>query len=478
MIPRYDDPAAPPTSGPAREPSPALWEAARDEGNSSASPVTDSPFGTARPGSRRRVVGLTLFGAALLAALGGVYAATRTPPDASASAAGHDHGAAPTATRAMPVTLTPDAERRIGVTYAVATEAPLAREVRAVAQVTFDERRVKTISPKIDGWVERLYIDFTGQSVRAGEPLFTIYSPMLVTAQEELLLAKRLASDVSGGTPDAVRGAADLLASSRRRLAYWDISDAEIARIERTGEVRKSLTIASPASGVVVEKNVLAGQRIMGGEALYRVADLSTVWLEGDVFERDLAAVRVGQLVTADFEALPGQHRTGRITYVYPTLNPDTRTARVRVELANPALAIKPGMYATLRIIGTGRDAAVLSVPRSALLATGDRNLVFIKRGSGLLEPREVVPGFATDERIEIVRGLVAGDTVVASATFLVDAESNLGTAFGGMGNMPGMEMSRPVPAGAAASKPPVAPAPSTKPMPDMPGMDHSRHQE
>lgn len=446
--------------------------------------VTDSPFGTVRSGGRRRVVVLIFFVAALLAALGGVYMATRTRPDASSSsnAAGHDHGAASAATQAMPITLTPDAERRIGVTYAVAAEAPLAREVRAVAQVTFDERRVKTISPKIDGWVERLYVDFTGQSVRAGEPLLTIYSPMLVTAQEELLLAKRLSSQVGGGTPDAVRGAADLLASARRRLAYWDISDAEIARIERTGEVRKTLTITSPASGVVIEKNVFAGQRIMGGEALYRVVDLSRIWLDGDVFERDLPAVRVGQTVTAEFEALPGERRTGRITYIYPTLNPETRTARVRVELPNPALAIKPGMYATLHIAGTGRNAAVLSVPRSALLATGDRNLVFIKRGNGLLEPREVVPGFATDERIEILRGLVPGDTVVASATFLVDAESNLGTAFGGMGNMPGMEMSQPVPATRSAPKPqverPVVPASGTKTKPDMPGVDHSQHRE
>ncbi len=437
----------------------------------------DAPFGRSRSGARR-LIAISVFGIALVGALVAVYLATRTPPEVAASAPGHDHGAMQTSTDAMPVSLTSDAERRIGVTYAVASTEPLSREVRAVAQVTLDERRVKTISPKIDGWVEKLYVDFTGQSVRAGDPLLTIYSPMLVTAQEELLLAKRLSHDVSGGTTDAVQGASDLLASARRRLSYWDISDAEIARIEQTGEVRKTLTITSPASGVVIEKNVLAGQRMMGGEALYRVADLSTVWLEGDVFERDLAAVRVGQTATATFEALPGEQRTGRITYVYPTLNPETRTARVRVEFANPALAIKPGMYATLRIVGAGSAGAVLSVPRSALLATGDRNLVFIKRGSGLLEPREVVPGLATDERIEIVRGLAVGDTVVASATFLVDAESNLGTAFGGMGNMPGMDMGPPAAKGATAPKTTSPTAPKPKPMPNMPGMDHAKHEE
>jgi len=181
----------------------------------------------------------------------------------------------------------------------------------------------------------------------------------------------------------------------------------------------------------------------MAGDPLYRIVDLSTVWMEGEVFEQDLPSVRLGQRVTADLEALPGQAFRGRITYVYPTLNADTRTARVRVEVPNPGLRLKPGMYATFRLTGSGR-ASALSVPRTAVLSTGERNLVFVKRPDGMLEPRLVVLGMATDDRIEILHGVAAGDTVVASATFLIDAESNLGTALGGMGDMPGMDMTAP----------------------------------
>ena len=442
-----------------------------------------SPFGSGASGGRRRVIGATLFAVVLLAAVAAVYLLTRGEDDAAATA-GHNHGATPAADSAMPVMLTAENARRIGVTYAPVEFGSLSTEIRTVAQVTYDETRVKAISPKIDGWVEQLYVNYTGQPVQAGQALLAIYSPMLVSAQQELLLARQLTADVAGGTPDARSGATELREAARRRLAFWDIPASEIDRIERTGEIRKTLVLRATASGVVVEKNVLAGQRIMAGDALYQVADLSTVWLEGEVFERDLAGIRLGQQVTADFEALPGEARTGRITYIYPTLNPETRTARVRVELANPRTVLKPGMYATIRISGTG-PAGALSVPRSAVLSTGTRNLVFVKRADGMLEPRDVVPGVATTERMQILQGLAAGDTVVASATFLIDAESNLGSALGGMGNMPGMDMSAPGSTGGDARPvTPVAPGaqpkatPKAAPTPNMPGMDHSQHQE
>jgi Cu(I)/Ag(I) efflux system membrane fusion protein len=348
--------------------------------------------------------------------------------------------------------LSADEANRIGVTYTPVIAGVLTREVRTVGQVTFDETRVKAISPKIDGWVERLYVDFTGQSVRVGAPLLEIYSPMLVTAQEELLLAKRLASDVAAGTPDAVRSADELLRSARRRLAYWEIPESEIAQIERTGEVRRTLTLRATAGGVVVEKRVLSGQRIMAGEALYQVADLSVVWVEGEVFEQDLSAARTGLPVTAEFEAFPGERWSGRIAYVYPTLNPETRTARVRVQLSNPEQRLKPGMYATI-LFTSARQGDVISVPRAAVLATGERNLVFVRRPDGRLEPRAVRVGSVAGDRVEVLAGLMAGETVVTSATFLIDAESNLGSALGGMGNMPGMDMTTPTPV-----PPPVKP--------------------
>lgn len=387
---------------------------------------------------------IAAYGGVLVLALGTVYLATRGKGAPTAMDAAQNNGAAsPAAGTATSVTLTATEAQRIGVTYATATVGPLAKEVRTVGQVTFDETRVRTITLKIDGFVERLIVNSTGQAVAAGQPLLTIYSPMLVTAQEELLLAKRLQSDVSAASGETRRSADDLLSSARRRLAYWDIPADEIRGIERSGQVRKTLTLRSPVGGYVLEKNVLAGQKIMAGEALYKVADLSTLWVEGEVFEQDLSTVRVGGNVQADFAALPGEHRMGRISYIYPTLNPDTRTVRVRVVLSNPNLTLKPGMYATIRIAGRER-ANVLTVPRSAVLSTGERSIVFVREANGQLAPREVALGTTSDDRIEVLRGLSAGETVVASATFLVDAESNLGKSLGGMGNMPGMEMTTP----------------------------------
>ncbi|MEP7325092.1 MAG: efflux RND transporter periplasmic adaptor subunit [Gemmatimonadota bacterium] len=399
---------------------------------------TDSPFGTPAATRRARFIRLGLFGLGIAGAAGAVFLLSRTPPE-KAMPAGHQHGASAAADSARVVMLSAADARRIGITFAVATVGPLERDVRTVAQVTYDETRVASIATKVDGWVEQLYVNAIGQPVRRGDPLFSLYSPMIMTAEQDLLLARQLEKNVTDGTPDAVNGAAALTASSRRRLEYWDVPDAEIERLLRSGTVSRSVVLRSQVSGVVIEKPVLLGQRIMAGDPVYRVADLSTVWVEGEVFERDLAAVRVGQQVTAELQAMPGRTRTGTITYVSPTLNPDTRTATVRVVLANPGLQLKPGMYATLRFTTTA--AAILSIPRSAVLVTGERALAFLKRPDGAFEPRQLILGRTTDERVEVLSGLGAGDSVVASATFLVDAESNLGTIMGGMGNMPGMDI-------------------------------------
>jgi Cu(I)/Ag(I) efflux system membrane fusion protein len=311
-----------------------------------------------------------------------------------------------------------------------------------VALVGYDERRVRTITTRLDGFVERLHADYTGQLIRAGQPLLSLYSPMAVATQEELVLAGRLVQDVAHGTPEAVAGARASVEAARQRLRLWEVPERTIDEVERTGTVQRAITLHSPCAGYVLEKPVLLGQRVMPGDALYKVADLSVVWLEGEVFERDLPVLHVGMEATATFQALPGVQRSGRISYIYPTLNPETRTARVRVELANPDLALKPGMYATLQF--SGAVARGVSVPRSAVLVTGERNLVFLKGGDGHFIPREVTLGLTTDDRIQVLHGLSAGDTVVASATFLIDAESNLASQLGGMGNMPGMDMTAP----------------------------------
>jgi Cu(I)/Ag(I) efflux system membrane fusion protein len=394
-----------------------------------------SPFESSPPtalGTARRVVLLTLvIGAAVAAAWWFTRAGKVSAAAPRASTVADSSGG--------PVMLTAESANRIGVTYAVVERGSLAAEVKAVGLVTYDETRVKTIAPKVDGYVEQLFVAFTGQPVEVNDSLLRIYSPMLVTAQEELLLAKKLAADVANGSPEAVRNAESLLASARHRLKYWDVPDEDIARVERTGEVQKTLTLRSPLRGVVVQKNVSSGQRIQAGDAVYQVADLREVWLEGEVFERDLAAIRLGEMVTAEFAAMPGQQRQGRIIYVSPTISAETRTTKIRVALPNADLALKPGMYASLQIRG-GARRDVLSVPRSAVLATGTRVLVFVKGADGMLTPREVELGGNTDDRVEIRRGLAVGETVVSSATFLIDAESNLGSALGTMTNMPGMD--------------------------------------
>ena len=301
----------------------------------------DTPFGPTGRGARGRWLKVGLFGVLLAAAVGGAYLVTRKAA-APAAPAGHAHGAAKAADSARAITLSSGDESKIGVVFAQATLGPLARRVRTVGLVTYDETRVETIAPLIDGLVDRLYVNFTGQAVRRGDPLLSIYSPMVVSTAQELVLAKRLREEVAGGTPDAVRGAEDLLASARRRLLYWNIPPSEVERLERTGEIRKTVTLRSPVNGVVIEKAVLQGQRIMAGDPVYKIADLGTVWLEGQVFEQDLPAVRLGQQVTAEFQAFRGRSvRAGSPTSTRPSIRrpapPGSASSwRIRTSVSSP----------------------------------------------------------------------------------------------------------------------------------------------
>jgi membrane fusion protein, copper/silver efflux system len=431
-----------------------------------------SPFLGQKRTPARRVAGYVVAFAVIAGAAVAAYMLTREVPDESTPVSAHVH-AAPGTTAGGPVTLDPEAARRIGVTFATAEAGPMVAEVTSVGQVTYDETRATAIAPKVDGWVEKLYVNFTGQNVREGEPLFALYSPMLVTAQEELLLAARLVRDVVNGSEETRRNASEMLVSARRRLQYIDVSSAEIERIEQTGQVSRTITLRSPSRGVVVEKMVLEGQRIMAGETVYRLADLREVWVEGEIFENNVASIRMGQRASIEVQAYPGEQWHGTVSYVYPTVDPSTRTARVRIALANAGQRLKPGMYATVHLTTTrGR---VLSVPRSAVVTTGERTIVFVRAPDGQLAPRDVVTGSANGDRVEIVSGLKEGDTVVASATFLIDAESNMKSALDAMSGMPGMGTKAP-PAPAPSRRDTMADMPGMKP-PAPSGMDHSQHQ-
>jgi membrane fusion protein, copper/silver efflux system len=368
---------------------------------------------------------------ALAAGSVAVYALTGGSADEENSAAGHNHGSMAASDSAVPVRLDAEHARRIGITYAVAEAGPMSSVVRTVGAVTYDETKLVSVNPKIEGWVEKLYADFTGAPVTKGQPLMAIYSPMLVSAQEELILARRLLDNANPGG-SAARNAQELLDASRRRLSYWDIPASDITRIERSGTPQKTIVLRAPASGLVVEKAVFQGQRIMPGMDLYRIADLSTVWLEAEVFEKDLGLVNLGRKARIKFEAYPGEVFAGTVAYVYPTITADSRTGRVRVELANPTLRFKPGMYASMEFdvpVHTGG----IHVPRSAVLETGERTIVFVQNADGSLAPRPVRVGMATTEHVEVLAGLRAGEVVVASANFLVDAESNLAASLGAM---------------------------------------------
>lgn len=362
----------------------------------------------------------------------GLYSAWAAPADPSQAMEGHDHAAmgGGQGDGLNPVQLTERSARSIGVTFARAERRPLEREVRSVGTVQYNESRLANLNPKIEGWVERLHVDFTGAPVRKGQPMLEVYSPLLVSAQEELILARRLLDDATGER--AQRNARTLLESARRRLAYWDIPAEQIARIEETGVPQKTLTLRAPATGIVVEKNVVEGGRIMPGMDVFHIADLSTVWVEAEVFEKDLSLATQGQVAEVTFQAYPGEVFTGAITYVYPTVSTDSRTGRVRIELKNPGLRLRPGMYANILLQVKGHSNG-LTVPRTAVLFTGERAVVFVRHAEGMLVPHEVTAGLASSNDIEILAGLEEGQEVVTSASFLIDAESNLGASLAGM---------------------------------------------
>jgi RND family efflux transporter MFP subunit len=357
------------------------------------------------------------------------------------AAAAQDHANMPGgADSSRGILVSAEERSRLGILMTSAEERRLEREVRLVGRVIPAETATRTVTTKVDGFVERLYVDFTGRAVTRGEPLFDLYSPMLVAAQQELLLAVRLRESLSASaSPEAARSADSLVAASRRRLEYWDVDADQIGELERTGTVRRTLTLRAPSGGVVLQKNVVQGQAIMAGAPLFQIADLSTVWLEADVFESDLAVVRQGLVAEVSFDAYPGRPMRGRVTYVYPTVDPVARTGKVRVELPNPANRVRPGLFGTLRIVSPIGERAVV-IPRQAALVTGDRQLVFVEDSAGRLAPRLVTLGLETEAQVEVRSGLRAGERVVAAAAFLLDAESNLGAA---MAAMAGMDMGR-----------------------------------
>jgi Cu(I)/Ag(I) efflux system membrane fusion protein len=321
--------------------------------------------------------------------------------------------------KAGTVKISPDKVQLLGVRTEAAAERELRRTVQAVGTIQANERLLAKVTPRFEGYIEKLHVNTTGQAVKRGEPLMEVYSPEIVAAQEEYLIAQ------AGGSEPVMQRMAEAVL---RRLQNWGIAESELDTLRKERKARRTLTLRSPAAGAVLAKPSVQGMRFMPGETLYEIADLSSVWLVAEIFERDLGLVKAGQAARLRILAYPEREFAGRVVFVYPTLDPNTRTARVRIELANPGGLLKPAMYGSVELEGA-RASKALAIPDSAVLDSGSRQVVLVQRAAGQFEPRDVKLGMRADGYVEVLDGIGAGDEVVVRANFLIDAESNLKAA-------------------------------------------------
>lgn len=323
------------------------------------------------------------------------------------------------------VMLSPDKQQLIGVRTAIVEIADLSRTLRTVGRIEADETKITHVHTKFEGWVEKVYVDFAGKLVRKGQPLFTIYSPELVSTQQEYLIALRGQKLLANTTYREVVGSADaLLNSARERLKLWDVSEDQIARLEQTGETTRALTFNSPVDGYVTVRDVYENRFVNPDKELYTIVDLSSVWVNLDIYEYEAPYVRLGQKARMTLAYAPSKAHEGAVTYIYPTLDTNTRTLRVRMEFPNPELELKPGMYAEIELnINVGRH---LQVPAEAVLDSGTRKVVFVAKPGGHFEPREIETRGKVDGRFIVSSGLRPGDAIVTSGNFLIDSESRL----------------------------------------------------
>jgi len=326
------------------------------------------------------------------------------------------------------VTIPPERAQLLGIRSEPITAGVTGGTLRTVGHVAIDERRREVVQTKYEGYVEKLYVDFTGKAVRRGQPLLAIYSPELVAAQKEYLVARGAQQRLGeSSVPGVAKGGAELADAARQRLRSLDVSADEIATLERTGSTRRTITLRSPVSGLVVQKNAFEGMKVSPADRLYEIADLSRIWILAEVYEKDLAAVRVGLPARVVLPDQPGREWRGTVSFMSPTVKPETRTAEARIELSNADGVLKPDMFADVYLEGS--PASVLTVPESAVVQTGERTLVFVDKGQGHYEPREISIGERVSGGYRVRSGLVAGERVVVSANFLLDSESSIRSA-------------------------------------------------
>ncbi|MHB8138158.1 MAG: efflux RND transporter periplasmic adaptor subunit [Smithellaceae bacterium] len=350
-----------------------------------------------------------------------------------------------TVEEAPQVEIPQELQQRIGVKTVTVIVKPIQKTIRTVGRIEIDERRQATVNTKIEGWIEKLYVDYTGRYVKKGEPLAELYSPELLATQQEFINTIKWAGkqttttpgashnhDAQAGTPAPSSIMTQLLekdakatvAAARQRLRLWDVSAAQIKKIENTGQPTRTLTLYSPVSGYITQKMVVQGMKVMPGEKLFDIADFSSVWIVADIYEYELSSVRIGQPVKVTLSYFPGREWSSRIDYIYPVFSAETRTAKVRLTLPNPEGQLKPQMFTNVEIrIDLGRK---LMIPDSAVIDTGKGQVVYVDRGNGFFEPREIQTGLRADGAVEVLRGLKTGEKVASSANFLIDSEAQL----------------------------------------------------
>jgi len=331
------------------------------------------------------------------------------------------------------IQISPEKVQKLGVRTVKVSHRNLNRTIRALGSIQVDESRVHTVAPKFEGWIQHLHVNTLGQTVKVGQPLFDVYSPDLLTAQQEYLIAREGEQALKRGSAQALHTAEQLAENALQRLHYWDIAPAQLKRLETLKKPMETLPYLSAVNGVVVDKPAQEGIRFMPGELLFRIADLSKVWLLADVFELDVAGVQLGQQVQVRINAYPERQFTGKVSFIYPTLATETRTVKVRVELSNQDGVLKPGLYGNLTLVTTAAAMNQLAVPDSAVIDSGTRQVVLLKKGEGRFEPRAVKVGLLSDGYYPVLEGMADGDEVVTHANFLIDAESNLKSALDGM---------------------------------------------
>jgi RND family efflux transporter MFP subunit len=329
-----------------------------------------------------------------------------------------------------PIQLSPERLQSIGVKFGVVERKELKDTIRTTGTVAIDERRVSYVQTRISGHIERVFADATYQYVKKGQPLFTLHSPELIAAEREYLLAKQNVQNLSQSTvPGVASGVTTLLDSSRARLAQWDIPSEEIARLETTGQVEETLEIQSPVSGYIIERNALPNVMVQLDSRLYTIADLSSVWVLAQVFQNDLGRVKVGSPAFLTVDSYPGHVFRGRVDFIYPDVDMTTRTARARLVFSNSRMTLTPGMFVNVSLdVNLGKQ---LAIPTSGVLQSGTRQIVFVDRGSGYLEPRQVQLGPQANDEYIVLKGLQVGERIVTSANFLIDSESQLQAAIG-----------------------------------------------